>query len=162
MPPKSRYVKLNIVDWLLIALLSLLLLATLVRGVGAVLSKEEDVCTADIEFVVRDLDEGTASLLAEQTAPIYLQDGCLLATAYTVSVQPMTELVRDESGVLTEVESLTSYKAIFSFTATGTQARDGTFLLAATRRLATGEALLLTQASVSYTANVLRVSPRAA
>lgn len=161
MPPKSRYVKLNIVDWLLIALLSLLLLATLVRGVGAVLSKAE-VCTADIEFVVRDLDEGTASLLAEQTAPIYLQDGCLLATAYTVSVQPMTELVRDESGVLTEVESLTSYKAIFSFTATGTQARDGTFLLASTRRLATGEALLLTQASVSYTANVLRVSPRAA
>ena len=159
MQPKSRYVKLNIVDWLLIATASILLLSLIGRGAAALMQEKEEAYMANVSFVIRDLDESTANLLSEQTAPFYLQDGRLLSDSYTVSVQPMTELLRDENGELTEVQSISSYKAIVSFVAKGQLAKDNTFLLSGMRRLSTGEALVLTQASVTYTADVLHVSP---
>ncbi|MBQ8351667.1 MAG: hypothetical protein IJY20_06465 [Clostridia bacterium] len=158
---KNRYVKMNIVDWLLIAVLGLLLLATLVRGIGAAVAQKEETYFADIEIVIRDLDEETANFLSTQRAPFFLQDGTLLATHYTISCQRMTELVRQDDGSLLETESLSAYKATISFRAEGILSKDGTFLLGSTRRLSTGETLLLTQANVSYTADVVRVGVQA-
>lgn len=156
--PRGRYVKLNIVDYLLIAVLAFLLLSGLVRGVGTAFAGEAETCRAEVEFVIRDLDEATTKILAEQKEPFYLADGSLFAKDFTASIHRTTEIVKDEDGNMTETESLVSYRVTIAFVAEGELAKDGTFLFGGTRRLAMGESLTLTQANVTYTVDVVRVS----
>ena len=158
MQRKSRYVKPNILDWLLLAVLILFALALLLRGTFSVLSAREIDCHARVEFVIRELDEDAVHLLSEAHAPFYLADGSLLTDSFTTAISRTTELVRDEQGNLFETESLATYKVTVAFTATGRQAKDGTFLFGGTRRLAMGETLFLTQGDISYTADVVQVS----
>lgn len=157
---KGRYVKLNIVDWLLIAAAALLLLALLVRGVGGLLAPQRERCRAEVSFVIRELREEDAARLSAAQDPFYFSDGALLTAAPTIHVQRATTLVRDEDGNLRETESLLTYKATVSFTAEGYLANDGTFLLGGTRRLSTGESLTLTCCDVTYKADVTKVHPQ--
>ena len=158
MQPKGRYIKLNIVDYLLIAVLALLLVAMAVRGIGLMTGNRADTCRAEVEFVIRDLDEDSMSILTGQQLPFYLQDGSLFAGQYTATIHRTTEVVRDENGNMQEAESLISYKVTFSFTAQGSTAKDGTFLLNGIRRLSIGETFYLTRESITYTADIVRVS----
>lgn len=158
--PRGRYVKLNIVDYLLIAAAVLLLLALLFRGVGMLVSGKAEICRADVEFAVRGLDEARMEQLIAEKAPFLLADGSSLAAQFETTVHQETMLVWNEDGSMTEAENPSAYRVIVSFTAEGELANDGTFLFGGTRRLATGEALVLTQAQVTYTADVVRVSVR--
>ena len=157
MQRKSRYVKPNTIDFLLLAVLVLLVLTLLLRGVLLFTHKEQPDCTAQVEFVVRDLDQELATHLATGRAPFYLAEGGMLAATYTAAMRATTVLVRDENGNLIEVESPGIYKVTVSFLVTGKRASDGTFLLHGVRRLATGDSLLLTCKDVTYQADVIRV-----
>ena len=158
-PKKGGYVKLNVADWLLIAVSVLLLLALLFRGASILFAEKTEPYRANIEFLVYDLDENTAGFLAAQDAPFCLPDGSVFAKDYTAEAVNMPVLVPDENGNLQQTDSLFSYGLHVFFTAEGTLSSDGTFLLGGTRRLAMGETLQLSQGSVTCTVEIQAISP---
>ncbi len=161
MQTRKRYIKRNIIDYLLIAAAILLILSLLARGVGLLLAENGDEQLAEIEFVIRSLDKKTAQALVDRQKPFFLSDGTAFAETYRAAVRPMTVIVEGPDGNLQEEQSLTQFQATFACTVTGRVAKDGTFLFAGVRRLAMGETLELTRGDATYRAEVVRVAVQA-
>lgn len=156
--PRGRYVKLNPVDYLLIALAVLLALTLLVRGTSYYLNKNDDrSCQANVGFVIRAVDEVIANSLQESDAAFTLPDGTALPKTQVTRISQTEEYVPDDDGNMQPVVSARTYDVHISFTAEGSRAKDNTFLLNGIRRLAAGDSIPLTRDGHSYTADFVAV-----
>lgn len=158
MQPRGRYVKLNAVDYILIISLVLLLLTLPLRGILYFRNTTADrSCEARVEFVIRRVDEATKDRLQADSSVFSLSDGTALPAASVSKISHTVEYVQDEDGNKEGLPSPTSYDVQFSFRATGTRAKDGTFLLFGSRRLSVGDSLSLSRDGHSYAADFVSV-----
>ena len=161
--PKGRYVKLNPVDYLLIGLFCLLALSLLVRGVFLFQDRHADrSCTANVEFVIREVDSTTCELLQSGTLPFRLPNGTLLENAHIDHIAPTTKYLPDENGELQPVVSTTDFNVYVSFHAEGTRAEDNAFLLNGVHRLATGDTATLVRGGREFKVDFTKVELKSA
>ena len=158
MQPRGRYVKLNAVDYILIVSLVLLILTLPIRGILYFSNMAEDrTCEANVEFVIRRVDESTRDRLQNGSEPFCTHSETPLPTVTLYKVTKTTEYVTDENGEIEGLPSADFYDVHFTFLAEGTRAADGTFLLFGNKRLSVGDSLALTRDSHSYRADVISV-----
>ena len=156
--PRGRYVKLNPVDYLLIALAVLLALTLLFRGISYYHTEKDDrACQANVGFVIRAVDEGMANSLQAGSAAFYLPDGTALPKTQIIKISQTEEYVPDDDGNMQPVVSARTYDVHISFTAEGSRAKDNTFLLNGIRRLSAGDSITLSRGGHSYTADFVAV-----
>lgn len=157
--PKGRYVKLNPVDYLLIGLFCLLALSLLIRGVSLFQDRRADrACTANVEFMIREVDPSTCNLLQTGSVPFRLPNGTLVEDAQINIIIPL-EYVPDENGELRPVVS-TKRNVQVSFRAQGTQAEDNAFLLDGVHRLATGDSATVMWGDREFKVDFTKVEPK--
>ena len=155
-----RYVRRNLLDYVLIILPILLLLSLLTRAVMIqVFPTDANNCHAEIAFVIRSVDEETLNFLREQKESDFsIAGNTVLKGARLTDITKTKDVVTDENGNLVEVESTGRYDVTFYVSrATGLRAKDGTFLLEGGRRLAQGDTLTLVCKSTQYTADFVKV-----
>ncbi len=155
--PQGRYVKRNVIDYILIAMAVLLLLTIPVRGLFYLQHERTDrTCRARAEFVVRSVDYDTVDALRSKEV-FYTPEGVAIRDTRIVSVQVAQEYVPDEDGVMHPLPSPQKYNVRIAFTADGAQAQDGTFLLSGLYRLGVGEHMYLTHNGGGYEVDFVAV-----
>ena len=156
--PRGRYVKLNPVDYLLIGLLCLLALSLLIRGVLLFEDRRNGrACEANVEFMIREVDQTTCSLIQTGSVPFRLSDGTLIEDAQ-IKILTFIKYVPDESGEMRPVIS-DKYNVRVSFRVQGAQASDNAFLLNGVHRLATGEKTAVTWGDREFKVDFTKVEP---
>ncbi len=154
MQQHGRFVRRNVWDYLVIGFFLLLALSLLGRALFSYFGNRDTACRAEITFVIRAVDNETRARLCAERDPFLLPDGSAFTGTWKETVEHTTRVVQEEDGTLTEVRTDAYYDVRFTFTADGARARDGAFLLASRRRIATGESLSLTRNQAHYTAEV--------
>ncbi len=156
--PRGRYIKLNPVDYLLIALAILLAFTLLARGISFGQDQKDDrACRANVGFVIRAVDEARANALQTGEIPFRLPDGIALPATRIIKISQTEEYVPDGDGNMQPVASARSYDVHISFVAEGRRANDNTFLLNGIRRLSAGDNITLSRGGHSYVADFVTV-----
>jgi len=160
MQKTSRFIRRNAVDYILMILPIILLVALLSRGIAVyVFDPAEAACKAEVGFVIRSVDRTLLDELQENsTRDFAITGGGLLREARITGIVNTKEVVSDGKGNLVEVESEGKYDITFTVAqAEGSQAKDGTFLLGGLRRLAVGDCLNLTCEGAEYPVDFIKV-----
>lgn len=158
MTKRHRYIKRNAIDYVLLAVLVLLALSLLLRGVDLYLTQNEDrSCTATVSFTVRGLDYETAMALRHADTFRFFDSSLSLEGATYVDIRQSTDTVQKEDGSFEEAPLSDRFDLFFSASADGIRARDGGFLLSGVRRLATGDSATLIAEDAKYTVSFSRV-----
>lgn len=161
MTKRRRYIKRNVIDYVLLSVLLLLLLSLLLRGADLYLTEREDrSCTASISFTVRGVDYETAVELRRANCFRFFDTDLSLDGAAFSDMRLSTDIVQKEDGSFEEVPLAHRYDISFSVSASGLRARDGGFLLSGVRRLATGDSTTLISGDAKYTVSfsLVRIS----
>ena len=158
--PTGRYVKRNAHDYLLMAVLFLLLFSFLFRGIGAILFAREDrTCRAEIDFVIEGVNREAALLLSISTDPFsFVRGGQELEDVRYEGYAPSYESAIGPDGQPTQQPSQTRFDVTFRLRANGVRARDGHFLLEGYRRISDNSTHLLLRGGAQYTAKIKRVT----
>lgn len=143
-PPRGRYVKRNVVDYLVILCVVLLFLSL----AGRILLRAADQpwnenCRAEVQFVVRDADEETKDAL--------LASGSVFRFGDATDV--LAQLVSCEPNPLDS----DTYDLTYTFSGRGHYAADRAFLLDGRTRVTGGDRLTVTQDALSLPIDVIRV-----
>ena len=160
MKKTSRFIRRNAVDYILIILPILLLVAVLSRGIALyVFPNGSTDCHAEVGFVIRSVDRETLTELNRTAERDFLLAGgeCLTGAKVDTVTQTKT-VVTDEDGSIIEVESEGLFDITFRVARTsGARAKDGTFLLGGVRRLAVGDSMKVTSDHAEYTVDFVKV-----
>ncbi len=162
MTKRRRYIKRNVIDYVLLAVGLLLLLSLALRGIDIYLTQKEDrSCRASISFVVRGVDYETAAELRRADAFRFFDSPLSLDDVSFTDMRLSLDTVQGENGELEQVPVPGRYDLSFSASANGIRARDGGFLLSGSRRLATGDSATLVFDASKYTVSfsLVRISP---
>ena len=158
-PKRGRYVRRGVIDYIILALLFLLLLSIGARYITGEIKKREDLSVrASVSFVLRGIEKESVPLVSTHPSPfLFADNGTVLGMARFSEAKPSMMVLQKNDGTLESVPSDTHMDLYFTFTVDGLSAKDGTFLFAGARRLAAGDRFTLIRGDGRYESEFLRV-----
>ncbi len=156
---RGRYIRRNVIDYIVILLAVLLLLSIGARFVAGKLNERgKTAAHATATFVLRGVENENAIYVSTLSSPfLFADNGTTLGQARFVEMRPTTVKVEEGDGSFTTLPSDTHCDLYFTLSVEGTLAKDGTFLLGGARRLSSNDHFTLSLGDGRYESEFLSV-----